>query len=235
MTGAGADTRGEREADATQRLRLAQLWLFVLLLFAGLLSATVGAIGKSNTVYWGVVALTGLLAGGVFVASGLPARAYGLTLENAPASLRGALFSSAILTALGIIAVLGGRAAGWIDASLPVAELRLDAQTVAYVLLATPLQEIVFRGLFQTGARVIFGGRRQRVAVAAVTFSTLAFALSHLPWGLVTVLVMIVPGVVWGIQAERERSLVGVTLSHAAVGYLLVGVSPLWSALRGLS
>lgn len=107
-----------------------------------------------------------------------------------------------------------------------------DAETLAYVAIAAPLQELVFRGYLQNTARRILGGRR-RAGSLAVAISTAAFALSHLPWGVETAVLMVVPGLVWGAQFERDRTLIGVMLSHAAIGYLFVGSSPLWSVITG--
>lgn len=215
-----------------RRLHQATVWLFVLTAYAMLLAASASDLGQSSVSYWvsGAVAVVGsvLLA----ALSGFPAGFYGLKWGWLKRSLTHAFMSVLALSAAGLAALTIFQSLGRLPASVPLFETSIPVEMLAYVLLSAPLQEFVFRGVFQSSIRYILGRRRGAVPLA-ISFSTLAYAASHLPWGLDTALFMIVPGLVWGWQYERDRTLLGVVLAHMAIGYLFVAATPLWTVLVG--
>lgn len=201
--------------------------LLALAAYALVLAAAIPIVGGSHAAYW--MALAAVLAITVVVmqVSHRPLGFYGLTLRGMYASLGSTLVTTTILglAGIGLLALLVHQhAPGVPRGSFPPTG---RAGLVAYVGLSAPLQELVFRGVFQSHARQILGGDR-RAARLAIVFSSAAYAASHLPWGYLAPVLMLGPGIVWGIQFERDRTLVGVVVSHVAISYLFVGATPLW-------
>jgi hypothetical protein len=225
----------ERTSEGVLRRRLAHArrWLFILVAYAFLLAACVETAGESSLSYWLGGAVGAVIAALAMFCSGFPPAFYGLTARGAWPSLKSSLFSTIalLLCGTGLLFLLDGM--GHSKPNEPLFSLRFEPELIAYLLVSIPLQELVFRGLFQSSARFIFGEGRRASALAAA-FSTLAFSASHLPWGLPTALLMIPPGVVWAVQFERDRCLLGVTVSHLVAGYVFVGATPLWRILTAM-
>lgn len=219
-----------RRKHVERRLDQATLWLFVLTAYAILLAASSSSLSHSSVSYWvsGAIAVIGSVV--LAATSGFPRGFYGLKWGRVRSCLGNTVASIVALATAGIAALTIFQALGRLPTSIPLFETRIPPEMLAYVLLSAPLQEFVFRGVFQSSVRYIIGRRRGAVALA-VTFSTLAYAASHLPWGLDTALVMVIPGLVWGWQYERDRTLLGVVTAHVVIGYLFVAATPLWAVL----
>lgn len=87
---------------------------------------------------------------------------------------------------------------------------------VSYFLLS-PVQEMIARGCLQSSLTVFLEQRPFHV-VQAILLSNLIFAANHAhlsPW---FTLMAFAPGVVWGLMYHRQKSLLGVSISHAIVG-----------------
>lgn len=88
--------------------------------------------------------------------------------------------------------------------------------TVTYFVLS-PVQEMIARGCLQSSLTVFLEKRPLHVA-QAILLSNLIFAANHAhlsPW--FTALAF-APGLAWGVLYHRQRSLLGVAISHAIVG-----------------
>ena len=206
------------------RLAQGRRWLLILAGYAVLLAASFDFAARSSLGYWvsnALLATMGLLA---VAAADLPLEFFGITLRGGLASLWSAAASTFLLLAGGGLLLLLVRSGGEGGA----AAAGIGPEMAAYLLVSVPLQEFVFRGVFQSSARFVLGeGRRARCL--AVALSTAAYCAIHLPWGAPAALLVLVPGLVWGIQFERDRSLLGVTVSHVVVGYVYLGALPLWT------
>ncbi len=219
-------------ADGPERRGFVRLALAAAAVYALILAASVRSVGRSDVAYWIAVAVLIPATAFVIRASRFPPSFFGLTWRGGRRSVHSATVSCALLAAAMLLAL---QVAGMLE--LPeLARAALgawrDPQVAAYVVLAVPLQELLFRGVFQNGARYLAEGARFPSSIA-VLCSTVAFALSHLPFGTTTALVMIIPGLVWGVQYERDRTLAGVLISHVVIGYLFVGATPLWRMVAG--
>lgn len=96
---------------------------------------------------------------------------------------------------------------------------------VALYLMSSAAQELVVRGGVQHGLEL--GLSQRHGPWTAVLGANVLFGLTHLhlSWGASVVAFLV--GLVWGVQAARERSVVGVIVSHAIVGivaFFVVGV-----------
>ena len=80
----------------------------------------------------------------------------------------------------------------------------------------TPVQELCTRGGIQTSLEMFIKGRH--AALQAIILSNLMFSLTHLHLSLVTAAIVFPVGLFWGWLYWKQRSLVGVSVSHAFVG-----------------
>ena len=88
--------------------------------------------------------------------------------------------------------------------------------TIVYILF-TFVQEFIARGAILGSLLYFLEGRG--AYTKAVLLSTLSFTSHHLHLPSFTfAIVVFLPGLFWGIMFIRQRSLVGVTVSHALIG-----------------
>jgi CRP-like cAMP-binding protein len=156
--------------------------------------------------------------------SGYPLRNYGLTLEGWRSSLRESLIWTAGF--MGAVTLLK-----WIALLLvPAFEgqplfsmrgfVRYDALTSLGIALVysilSPAQEFIARGALQSSFQQFLGGRG--VTAKSIALSTLLFGTTHLHMSIGYAVAAIAPGVFWGILYARQRTLLGVSVSHVLIG-----------------
>ncbi len=86
---------------------------------------------------------------------------------------------------------------------------------VVYCLFC-PAQEFITRGVYQTGLEQFFEGKN--ATLYAIILSNILFSSFHLYFNLSFALITLVPGIFWGFLYARQKTLVGVSLSHAIIG-----------------
>lgn len=165
------------------------------------------------------------LIGSIFVLarSGLPLDLLGVTAENWRANLIEAvafsLIGCALLTAVLFacqlvfphLAALPLFRIGSTEAPTPM----FFAAIAVYAVLA-PVQEFVARGSLQGPLEHIFDG--PTAAWKANIAVNLMFSVFHQHIDMAFALMVLVPGLFWGWLYSRQRSLVGVGISHAIIG-----------------
>jgi Type II CAAX prenyl endopeptidase Rce1-like len=203
---------------------------FILAYVAWSALAPLLADGHFNYVAHQVVGVAFLVAG--FVVCRPPLSALRLTFNGARAALGRALGVTAALCAVSLLLRLGCDALGRTPPGTPLFRAVLPGPMVAYILFAVPLQELAFRGLLQGVVREAIGGGRFASAMA-VAASTICFGALHLAWGLAFALCTLLPGLVWGIQVERDRTLVGAMLVHAVSGWFFFSGLSMTAVLYG--
>lgn len=160
--------------------------------------------------------------------SGLPLVSFGLTLDRwRRHALEGVALSlpwmAAILAAKWrwlhhAHGAAGARLFHW-DAVLgdrPFSPGFYAGSLLAYLTLS-PAQELFCRSGLQ-GSLHIFRPGRGRIDWSAVVVSNLLFAAMHTHIGIGFALAAFVPGLFWGWLFSRQRSLVGVAVSHTLIG-----------------
>ena len=105
-------------------------------------------------------------------------------------------------------AVFGGRPFSWGFYLLAIA---------VYVVLS-PFQELFCRCGLQGSIQVIRENQAGKTDWAAIIVSNLLFAAMHTHIGIGFAIAAFVPGLFWGWLYERQRSLLGVAVSHVLVG-----------------
>jgi membrane protease YdiL (CAAX protease family) len=89
-----------------------------------------------------------------------------------------------------------------------------------YVAL-TPLQEFLARGTLQAPLEQAFTGRFR--SMRAIVIANLLFSVFHEHLGIAFSIMVLLPGLFWGWLFSRQKTLVGVRISHAIIGtYALV-------------
>lgn len=81
-----------------------------------------------------------------------------------------------------------------------------------------PLQEFVARAGFQGSLQHFTPAPPGRINWKAILVSNLLFSAAHSYFGLWFCLAVFVPGVFWGWMFAKQRSLIGVVISHALIG-----------------
>lgn len=101
------------------------------------------------------------------------------------------------------------------------APLRLLLIATIYTV-TTPVQELVARGVLQNCFRNFFQGP-QKVS-RAILVSNLLFQVIHTVKNFWLALASFFLGIFWGVLFEKQRSLVGVSVSHALIGNVVLFV-----------
>jgi len=83
-------------------------------------------------------------------------------------------------------------------------------------LLFTPAQTFIMQGAIQSP--LIFLLESKHATWISILLSTLMFGALHIDLHLVYAYSVLLPGFMWAVMYARQRSLLGVTLSHAIVG-----------------
>jgi hypothetical protein len=178
----------------------------------------------------------GLCSWAFIRSTGYPTSRFGIGLRH----LIGSVIESVIFTLpfLGIVTAIK-----WVVLRLqfrwsgaPVLEhpdvlSRLTEPAVVKLLtiyaVSSAVQELIVRGALQSSLEMFLTGPRR--VIKAVVVSGLLFAAMHIHMSFLFAALAFIPGVFWGWLFARRRNLVGVTLSHVAVGayvFFILGVSP---------
>jgi membrane protease YdiL (CAAX protease family) len=103
---------------------------------------------------------------------------------------------------------------------------------LAYALFC-PVQEFISRSGIQSALQNFLPDSKSRVWIAII-LSNLMFSTAHSHVNLTFALLTFFPGLYWGWMYARQRSLLGVSLSHVMVGvwiFFIVGIDQIWNAL----
>ena len=100
---------------------------------------------------------------------------------------------------------------GYMGVDAPTAVLT----TLLYCVFA-PVQEFLARGLTQSSLSRFLKGKH--VDAKAILITTLLFSTTHLHLNTYFALAVILPSIFWGIMFARQKSLLGVSISHIIIG-----------------
>lgn len=170
----------------------------------------------------------------IILRSGYPLTDFGLGFRN----LLGSVFEAALFTPLMLALVTGMK---WLLLTLrgnpngvaliehPDVMARLTDAAVIRMLaiyaLSCAVQELIVRSALQSSLHRFLPGSRG--TVEAVLIAALLFAMMHLHISFLFALLAFIPGAFWGWLFARRRHILGVTLSHVAVGgyvFFVLGV-----------
>ncbi len=173
-----------------------------------------------------------------------PARDYGLSLSHSARVVRDALLYS-----LPVLVGLAALKAIWIASDPRLAaeplfntraifedgrfDLGFYLLSLLIYVLVCPAQEFFIRSGMQTALDRFLPQPGGRVNWPAILVSNLVFALGHTFIGLGFAIGAFAPGLFWGWLYDRQRSLLGVTVSHMMVGVFALQVLGVQSIIGG--
>lgn len=99
-------------------------------------------------------------------------------------------------------------------------------------LLLTPAQELIARGFLQSCLRNFFHGRYK--IFFAIFMANVFFEMVHIVHALSFAVSAFCFGLFWGYLYERQKSLIGVSVSHALLGgwtFFVMGFDPIFKIL----
>lgn len=166
--------------------------------------------------------------------SGFPWKTFGIRTKNwRHDTLEALLFSLPVIIAL--------MSAKWVvihsilkDPTIPLIDPRSSMRDdvsfslslyfislIVYIVLA-PLQELIARGALQSGFYVFLRGSEKKRLWIAIIISNLIFSLPHLYNSPYFALLVLIPGIFWGWLFARQKTLIGVSVSHIFIGVWMV-------------
>ncbi len=183
-----------------------------------------------------MVIIIGVIMILVMKRSGFPWKTYGVRFKNWRHDI-----IEALVLSLPIIAIL--MIAKWAvihfvlhDPKLPLIEpsssmppnyflnpLYYWISLLVYIILV-PLQELIVRGGLQSGFYVFLRGTEKKRLWIAIIISNLIFSLPHLYNSPSFAFLVLIPGIFWGWLYARQKTLVGVSVSHIFIGVWMVFV-----------
>ncbi|MEL6926582.1 MAG: CPBP family intramembrane glutamic endopeptidase, partial [Bacteroidota bacterium] len=174
----------------------------------------------------GLIFTVGFVAYLMARSSGVPMSEFGFNLNNWKANLQEALVWTAgfllVLTCVKWVLVtfvssLEGQAV-FSTAFIKNNSLRyLIGLNLTYAILA-PVQEFIVRGIIQGSLQNLLSGPKR--VFWAILLSNLMFAALHLHNNISFALLTLLPGFFWGIMYYRQKSLLGVSVSHILIGLI---------------
>ncbi len=152
----------------------------------------------------------------IIVKSGMPLKGFGVTLRGWQAAITEAVAISLPIMILMVVAKywLVRNTTMFADSTLFLWS-NFNFSYVTYIVVA-PLQEFVTRGVFQTTIeRLLVGHNSHFWAIANTSF---VFGALHLHSSLNLAIAAFVTSWLWGFMYARQRTLVGVSISHFLLG-----------------
>ncbi|OVE81146.1 hypothetical protein BVY03_04465 [bacterium K02(2017)] len=218
-------------AQTKKRLSFGRFVSFLIgsvTLYAFLLRLTLGSLqGKVDSTWISVTILAACLA--IYIPmmklSGFPWATYGLTLKNWKPSLWQSLKWTFVFLLLvtGLKMICLQIIPSWKNEPLfsmygfvryPTLSKAISLMLV-YALFA-PVQEFIARGAMQSSLQEFLAGKR--ATFWAIILSTLMFAQIHLHMTPAYALAAFFPSLFWGALYAKQRSLLGVSVSHIIIG-----------------
>jgi len=169
------------------------------------------------------------------IKSGFPLRHFGLNLDNWASNIK----QSLIWTSFFLMATVLCKWLATLYLPLFEGQSVMDYSiterysTGALVLIysvyaiLSPVQEFIARGVIQTSLMQLLNGENR--VVMSILLSNLAFSSFHIHFDMKFALLTLIPGVFWGIMYHKQRSLLGVSISHAIIGifvFVCMGGNP---------
>jgi membrane protease YdiL (CAAX protease family) len=233
----GADAIQRELAESQGRVYAGHFFLFVFCMIAGIQFAfsAVALIPATRRPPMPVLSLIFIIWTAIPLwlslrQSPFSRESYGLTLREGWAHARQALvWTTPLLLLLLLVKLVGIH---WIpsmaghpllEPSASLAGRPFDWRLfVLFMLLYgihSPLQEFVGRAVLQGSLQHFLGVPRGCVNWKVIWMSSLLFASSHVVGGFWLAAATFVPGLFWGWMFAKQRSLIGVSVSHIAVGW----------------
>jgi membrane protease YdiL (CAAX protease family) len=195
----------------------------------------------TNTSYfsWPITFITILFVGYLIIKFKLPVENFGLNVRNWKKNLlESVIYSTFIIVAytlfkwILISTVLKGTSSLLFDPKstfVPVSTYNTNtyfSYLIIYILFV-PIQEFLVRGVLQSSLYYFLGGPQEKRMWMSIIVANFLFGILHLHSSFHYVLLAFLPGIFWGWLFARQKSLLGVVVSHLLIGVWVVFISGL--------
>lgn len=155
---------------------------------------------------------------------------FGLTLNGWKKSLGESLIISLLLMAILVVVKIYFLRQGQTIYGDSVISFKYVDWTYYTYLFVAPLQELISRGIFQSSIQRVMVGRYDWVW--AIIMTALIFGVCHIFFSTAMGITALVSSLLWGAMYARQKTLVGVSVSHFLIG-TWVGLLGMWQVLAG--
>jgi len=97
--------------------------------------------------------------------------------------------------------------------------------SLVFYIIFVPLQEFIVRGTLQSTFYHYMAGSERKRTWTAILISNLLFAIVHLHPSPFLPFLVFIPGLFWGWLFARQKSLIGVSISHILIGVWVIFIS----------
>ena len=149
---------------------------------------------------------------------------YGVNLHNWQQNLREALLFSGVflvflvafkwLLTLYVPGFIGDPVIDW----SPMKDYSTTSLIFLYIgyIILVPVQEFIARGVIQSSLAHLLP-LKNRISIAIIV-ANLFFCVSHIHASVSFAIMLFIPGVFWGLMYQRQKSILGVSVSHIIIG-----------------
>lgn len=220
------------------RTQLASIFISVVLLItfytfalgflnSGFISRHEFLAGIKDYISRGLEIITLLIVIRMIIMSRLPLRDFGVTLSGWKRSSLEALAVSAVV--IGVLFGFKILANAYYPGLFHERELiRLEYFDYTYIvyLIVAPLQEFITRGTVQSTLARLFAGRAS--GFLAIVVTSFLFGSLHVYSSINLAIVALLTSWLWGWMYNRQKNLIGVSLSHFLIGDM-AGLMGYWN------
>lgn len=232
----------EKKADLENanriRTQLASIFISVVLLItfytfalgflnSGFISRHVFLTGIKDYISRGLEIITLLIVIRMIIMSRLPLRDFGVTLVGwKRSSLEAVAVSAVVIGALFGFKILANTYYPGLFKETQLVRLEYFDYTYIVYLIVAPLQEFITRGTVQSTLTRLFAGRTS--GFLAIVVTSFLFGSLHVYSSINLALVALLTSWLWGWMYNRQKNLVGVSLSHFLIGDM-AGLMGYWN------
>ena len=152
--------------------------------------------------------------------SKLPVSKFGLSLKNLRQSLVESIAVSAVIIVLITLLKIWAVNNWALFAGYAIIDLNEIGWPFYSYLLVAPIQEFITRGVLQSTVERIMPGKYNWLW--AIIVSSCLFGAFHIFYSFNLAVLTIGSGFLWGFMYARHRNIIGISISHFAIGNYLV-------------
>jgi len=207
---------------------LITIYTFILgFLNSGFMAGHAFVQGIREYISRGIEIITLAIVIRMIINSHLPLKNFGITLEGwKRSSLEALAVSGVVIVLLLLFKIVVNTSHPEIFRETQLVSLRyFDFSYIGYIVVA-PLQELITRGTVQSTLERLFAG--QNGGFLAILVTSFLFGSLHVYSSISLALAALLTSWLWGWMYNRQKSLVGVSLSHFLIGNM-AGLMGYWT------
>ncbi len=196
------------------------------------ISALSDKVASTTLISGSVLIVLGIITVLGIVRSGYPIAFFGLTLKNWPrVTVQAIIYSFPLLAVIALAKwalilfhpkMADSNLLDW-SQNLNISRMALAGDILIYAMF-TPVQEFIARGGVQSPFQSFLTDKYKNLY--AILIANLMFSMTHIHLSTVFAMLVFIPGLFWGWLYYKQRTLVGVCVSHILIGliaYYVIG------------